>query len=169
MKPLALLLSLASLALAQEFRIGGGLVTEQVLQRDSTNKATAKVIGTAFGLDGTSVEARITAGRRVVRNWSAVGKVENGAWAVDLTAIPMGGPYRIELRAGPTQVAAVDDILVGDLWVLAGQSNMEGVGDLTDVQPSDPKVHSFDLTDNWLIAKEPLHTLVSATDRVHWP
>jgi sialate O-acetylesterase len=58
---------------------------------------------------------------------------------------------------------------VGDLWVLAGQSNMEGVGDLVDLQPPDPKVHSFDLTDNWLIAREPLHTLVNAVDRVHWP
>jgi len=110
------------------YRPGYELVAEQVLQRDSTNKANAKVIGTAFGLDGTSVEARITSGRRVVRNWNSVGKVENGAWAVEMTAIPMGGPYKIELRAGPTHVAAVDDVLVGDLWVLAGQSNMAGSG-----------------------------------------
>jgi sialate O-acetylesterase len=29
-------------------------------------------------------------------------------------------------------------------------------------------VHTFDLTDRWGVAEEPLHTLVSAVDRVHW-
>ena len=29
----------------------------------------------------------------------------------------------------------VGPVFVGDLWVLAGQSNMEGVGDLVDVTP----------------------------------
>jgi sialate O-acetylesterase len=168
MRPLVFFLTLSSLSFAQEFRIAGGLAAEQVLQRDSTNKAAAKPVGTAAGFDGTSVEARITAGRRIVRNWSPVGKVEHGAWTAEVPGIPMGGPYKIELRPSTGPVAAVDDVLVGDLWVLAGQSNMEGVGDLVDVQSPDPKVHSFDLADSWLIAREPLHTLVSAVDRVHW-
>src|SRR4051794_5597875 len=98
MKPLALFLTLCSLSFAQEFRIAGGLVSEQVLQRDTTNKAATKVVGTATGFDGKPVEARITAGRRVVRNWSPVGKVENGAWSAEVPGIPMGGPYKIELR-----------------------------------------------------------------------
>jgi sialate O-acetylesterase len=29
-------------------------------------------------------------------------------------------------------------------------------------------VHSFDMADHWEVAQEPLHTLVGATDRVHW-
>ena len=169
MKPLILFLSLCALAPAQEFRVAGGLASEQVLQRDSTNKATAKLVGSASGLDGKPIEARVTSGRRLIRNWSPAGTVQNGAWTAEIAAIPMGGPYKIELRSGPAPVTAFDNILVGDLWVLAGQSNMEGVGDLVDVQPSDPKIHSFDLADTWLIAKEPLHTLVSAVDRVHWP
>ena len=91
-------------------------------------------------------------------------------WTADLGGIPAGGPYRIELRIqGTNAVAQVDNILVGDLWVLAGQSNMEGMGELVDVQQPDPLVHSFDLADNWVVAEEPLHTLVSAADRVHWP
>src|SRR5438309_5010668 len=80
----------------------------------------------------------------------------------------MGGPYQIEFRAAGAKSVTIGNVLVGDLWVLAGQSNMEGVGDLVDVQKPDPKVHSFDLTDTWLSATEPLHTLVSAVDRVHW-
>jgi len=169
MKPLVLFLFLYALASAQELRVAGGLTSEQVLQRDSTNKATAKLVGSANGVDGKPVEVRITAGRRVVRAWSSIGTVQGGAWAADVAGIPMGGPYKVEVRAGSAPIATFDNILVGDLWVLAGQSNMEGVGDLVDVQPVDLKIHSFDLTDTWLVAKEPLHTLVSAVDRVHWP
>jgi sialate O-acetylesterase len=45
---------------------------------------------------------------------------------------------------------------------------MEGVGDLADVIQPQPLVHSFDMSDHWGIASEPLHTLPGATDRVHW-
>jgi len=152
MKPLVLFLFLYALASAQELRVAGGLTSEQVLQRDSTNKATAKLVGSANRVDGKPVEVRITAGRRVVRAWSSIGTVQGGAWAADVAGIPMGGPYKVEVRAGSAPIATFDNILVGDLWVLAGQSNMEGVGDLVDVQPVDLKIHSFDLTDTWLRA-----------------
>ena len=169
MKTFVLFLSLCALASAQELRVAGGLASEQVLQRDSTNKANAKLVGSASGLDGKPIQARVTSGRRVIRDWSQAGTVQSGAWTAEIAGIPMGGPYKIEVRSGSAPVTVFDDILVGDLWVLAGQSNMEGVGDLVDVQPSDPKIHTFDLTDTWLVAKEPLHTLVSSVDRVHWP
>ena len=73
----------------------------------------------------------------------------------------------MEVRAGGS-TTVVGDVLVGDLWVLAGQSNMEGVGDLVDVQKPDPLVHSFDQLDAWGVAREPLHNLPGAVDRVHW-
>ena len=69
---------------------------------------------------------------------------------------------------GTPSISTIDNILVGDLWMLAGQSNMEGLGDLVDVEQPDPLVHSFDMADQWEVAQEPLHTLVGATDRVHW-
>src|SRR6202023_1015966 len=34
----------------------------------------------------------------------------------------------------------VENVFVGDLWVLAGQSNMEGVANLVDVTPPHPRV-----------------------------
>ncbi|MEJ2384292.1 MAG: sialate O-acetylesterase [Xanthomonadales bacterium] len=50
---------------------------------------------------------------------------ENGAWSVILPALPAGGPHRLEL-SGPGGVArTVDDILVGEVWLCSGQSNME--------------------------------------------
>jgi sialate O-acetylesterase len=43
------------------------------------------------------------------------------------------------------------------------------LGDLVDVRRPSPLVHSFNLADRWILAEEPLHTLVNATDAVHWP
>jgi hypothetical protein len=64
--------------------------------------------------------------------------------------LPMGGPYTVE---------GAQNVYVGDLWVLAGQSNMEGVGDLTDVETPSPFVHSYQSREEWAIAEEPLHWL----------
>src|SRR5205807_2550047 len=77
-------------------------------------------------------------------------------------------PYRIELRigeSGPT--ALVREVLVGALWVLAGQSNMERCGDLVDLEQPSPLVHSFDMADRWDQAEEPLHWLCDSPDPVH--
>jgi len=68
---------------------------------------------------------------------------------------------------GPYQVGSATDILVGDLWVLAGQSNMEGCGDLVDLETPDPLVHSFQSREEWAIAKEPLHWLGGSPRVVH--
>ncbi|MGI8741370.1 MAG: sialate O-acetylesterase [Bryobacteraceae bacterium] len=158
---------------AQDVRITGGVTDEQVLQRNSRQAADLNLTGTVTGKknNGKVIEARITASSNVLPNfeWVPVGKVQKQNFAANLIGIPTGGPYRIELRMqGGASVAAVYNILVGDLWILAGQSNMEGVGDLIDVQQPDLMVHSFDLADHWGVAEEPLHTLVSAVDRVHW-
>jgi hypothetical protein len=71
---------------------------------------------------------------------------------------PAGGPYEIE---------GAKDILVGDLWVLAGQSNMEGVGDLVDVEMPTPYVRSFQSREEWGTAEEPLHWLGESPHVVH--
>ena len=62
--------------------------------------------------------------------------------------LPIGGPYTI---------GDAHDVLVGDLWVLAGQSNMEGVGDLVDIEKPSPFVHSLQSREEWAVAEEPLH------------
>jgi sialate O-acetylesterase len=68
---------------------------------------------------------------------------------------------------GPYQVGSATDVLVGDLWVLAGQSNMEGCGDLVDLESPDPLVHSFQSMETWAIAEEPLHWLGCSPRVVH--
>ena len=89
-----------------------------------------------------------------------MGQIQKQAWTAQIKGIPTGGPYRMEVRVeGTTAIRSIDNILVGDLWILAGQSNMEGLGELVDVQQPDPLVHSFDMADQWEVAQEPLHTL----------
>lgn len=48
----------------------------------------------------------------------------HGRWNARLPAIPAGGPFELKAIAGSrTQTAA--DVLVGDVWLCSGQSNME--------------------------------------------
>jgi len=48
----------------------------------------------------------------------------DGAWRVALPALPAGGPHRMEVKDGTTTLA-FDDVLVGDVWICSGQSNMQ--------------------------------------------
>ena len=143
-------------AQAQTLRVTGGAADEQVFQRDAAGVANIPLSGTAQGVDGKAVEAQVSRKHVLLRDWAPVGKIAGGKWTVEVNALPAGGPYRIDLRVvGGPAVAAVDNILVGDLWMLAGQSNMEGVGDLVNVEMPHELVHSFDMSDQWIVAEEP--------------
>ncbi len=50
---------------------------------------------------------------------------ETGDWQLNFEPAPAGGPYQLKVTAGNQQSVVLDDILVGELWVCAGQSNME--------------------------------------------
>ena len=47
-----------------------------------------------------------------------------GAWAVTLPALRAGGPHEITVQSSATRLQ-VRDVLVGDVWIASGQSNME--------------------------------------------
>src|SRR5579863_10087378 len=60
-----------------------------------------------------------------------------------LVGVPTGGPYEISVTLeaeGNALVVEVAPVFVGDLWLLAGQSNMQGVGKLIDVTPPHNRV-----------------------------
>lgn len=156
---------------APALKVERGLVAFQVLQRDDQGKASAALDGTA-SIDGV-VEARVLADSKPVLDWRKLAGVASGRWVGRIEGIPTGGPYNIEIRlrgSGGNDLAAltIDHVLVGDLWVLAGQSNMQGVGLLKNVEPPSALVHSFDLADRWQVAEEPLHWLLESVDAVHW-
>lgn len=165
---LPLFLLAAALASAQNVRVTQGAAPFQVFQRDQANHAIIHLEGSS---DGKAVEARLIAAGRTVGgfDWKRLASVSQKTWSGDLAAVPTGGPYRIELRAqGGATTASVDDLLVGDLWVLAGQSNMEGVGNLVNTPLPSALVNSFDQTDVWVAAADPLHRMPDANDSVHW-
>lgn len=94
-----------------------------------------------------------------------------GSWVARLPAMPAGGPYRLE-ASGKDGVAAADDVMVGDVWLCSGQSNMEytmrrtlnGEGELQAVD--DPRIRlmkvaqqtsvdlrgSFERAPAWMVA-----------------
>lgn len=82
-----------------------------------------------------------------------------------LTGIPVGGPYRVRIND-----EVFNNIYVGDLWILAGQSNMEGNGILTDRDynyKDDSQIRAFYMNDQWKEARNPLHHTGRAKDLVH--
>ena len=84
-----------------------------------------------------------------------------------LKGVPVGGPYTIELKAGG-EALVIKDVLVGDIWLLGGQSNMQGYG-LFPKTPlaANPLVRAFYMDDRWATAKDPLHNLWDCVDPVH--
>ncbi|GAA4051805.1 sialate O-acetylesterase [Hymenobacter glaciei] len=74
----------------------------------------------------------------------------DGQWRVTLPAQPAGGPYTLDISA--SNQIALKDILVGDVWFCAGQSNMElpmrRVRDKypTEIaQAANPRIRQFDV------------------------
>ena len=52
----------------------------------------------------------------------------DGKWQARIQPPPAGGPYTIEI-AGRQQTVELHEVLVGDVWICAGQSNMQfGLG-----------------------------------------
>jgi sialate O-acetylesterase len=49
---------------------------------------------------------------------------DGGQWRVELEALPSGGPHTL-LVQGTTGSVSLKDILIGEVWICSGQSNME--------------------------------------------
>jgi sialate O-acetylesterase len=50
---------------------------------------------------------------------------ENGAWRAELPAMPAGGPHELSVRSASGEAQTLKDVLIGDVWICSGQSNME--------------------------------------------
>lgn len=149
-----------------------GLEPYAVYQRDADGVADIRFSGVSR--DPGAIEARLRKGRRTVPgyDWREVGRAEGGAFQAVFEDIPTGGEYTVEVRrrdalgnvGDHTEVA---NVLVGDIWILAGQSNMEGVGVLENVEEPSPSVHCYTMAHRWELAEEPLHWLIDSPDPVH--
>ena len=67
--------------------------------------------------DGGQISVKMNGGV-----WS--GMVVNGRFALQLPAMEPGGPYQMEI-SDPEQTVLLEDILIGEVWLAGGQSNME--------------------------------------------
>ena len=90
-----------------------------------------------------------------------IAKHDKGHWQASFSA-PVGGPYtlRTALRYGERDCLngdMVSHIGVGDLYLIAGQSNAEGNGKNSVYDPISDNVHMFKLSGKWDIATHPLN------------
>lgn len=66
------------------------------------------------------------------------------------------------------KIAKMPDPKKLELWILAGQSNMEGCGALAESLAPDPRVFCFTSHWKWENARDPLHDLLHSTESVDW-
>lgn len=124
-----------------------------VMQRDKGN--------TLWGWTAAGEKVTVTVeGRKTSTKAGADGK-----WMVKVGPPPVGGPYTINIDS-PTQHAALEDVLVGDVWICSGQSNMEmGIGGVfnaeREIADADrPKIRLFTVARN--IPTSPAQTLAGS-------
>ncbi|MBV6646015.1 MAG: beta galactosidase jelly roll domain-containing protein [Cyclobacteriaceae bacterium] len=81
-------------------------------------------------------------------------KVRSGVWTIDLPAMQVGGPYNMTIE-GASEEIVLSNILVGDIWVCSGQSNMAwtikqlGESAIPNPQESDDHIRHFKVSLSW--------------------
>jgi hypothetical protein len=147
-------------------KIVSGLFNGQVLQRIDGSGASARLRGVCR-MDGP-VFVTIVSGTRALKGWSRrlVGQASRGKFDTKLIGIPAGGPYALTLKCG-NETAHVASFFVGDVWILAGQSNMEGVGEMSGKATPHPLVRALSMRRAWRLATDPLHVVKESPDWCH--
>lgn len=151
-----------------------GLLDHMVLQRNGRGVCDVVVRGTC-SIAARRIVVRVCNGTgRVVRGFAKLdcGAARRGRFTAHLRGLPAGGPYDIELQAHdahdrPCDRAGARDVQVGDVWILGGQSNMQGCGRIEHRARPDPNVRAFYMDDRWRTALDPIHNLHAAVDPIH--
>jgi sialate O-acetylesterase len=152
-------------------KIEQGLFDNMVLQRVGRRGSDAVFSGVCPA-DGV-VRVTVRMGKSTVRGFSKVsaGVAAGGRMRGRIQGLPAGGPYDMTLEVvsdGRTSDSlSVRDVLVGDVWLLGGQSNMEGIGYLKHRAKPVNGVRAFYMDDRWAVAEDPIHNLDAAVDQVH--
>jgi hypothetical protein len=98
--------------------------------------------------------------------WSDAALGAGQSWQLTLRGVPSGGLYRIETRCAPpgqnptiwsTRGDMRHFLGVGDLWVIAGQSNAAGYGRGPIYDPPQLGVHVLRNSQQWTLAAHPLN------------
>ncbi|MBK7874153.1 MAG: hypothetical protein IPJ77_00090 [Planctomycetes bacterium] len=129
----------------------------QVFQRDARNGVELRVEGSC--LDGlAALHARVLRGtERVVVKELALRDQEGPRQRfTGVVRVPAGGWYALELAAGAdaASVLRVERFGVGEVFVIAGQSNSSNYGE-ERTQSEDDRVSAFDGV-SWSLARDPM-------------
>ena len=136
-------------------RILTGLLQSGVLPRNDAGVSEQSVTGTCHS-DGTVSAIVRDDGGKIILQLPDCGHASLGKFAVSLDGIPCGGPYSVELSVG-CETVTVCDVLVGEVWILAGQSNMQGSGIITGKRlNAEPSIRAYYMDDKWALAQEPI-------------
>jgi len=73
---------------------------------------------------GTPVTVKLSGTGLAVAVSASATVAADGRWLARLDPLPAGGPYVLEVTAGQRQIRS-SDVLIGDVWLCSGQSNME--------------------------------------------
>jgi sialate O-acetylesterase len=161
----------------------GAFLTEgpsdwQILQQDESGKARIELAGKwaakesmgLLGAGGGIVEIRLVreeSGAPVNPglDWRAAETGADGSWRGALEQVPAGGPYRLETRFNPKGNKLGEWSLrgdmrhflgVGDLWIIAGQSNASGYGRAAYDDAPEIGLHVQRHHGAWTLAAHPL-------------
>jgi hypothetical protein len=141
----------------------------QVLQRDAKDLAFCVATLPASTPPDTRfiVTVERDDGRMIRREESSSIHIVGSTQGVAIDSLPTGGPYTIrvapaERPAEPARQFA--HILVGDIWLLGGQSNMYGIDVVKEDLPSLPwlnmlNVRHIDRDAHWCAAVPPIHRI----------
>lgn len=152
----------------------------QILQRDAQGHGSMRLRlagDPAPHGPGAAVQARLVeeaSGAPVAAHldWQDAARDGDG-WTLRLERIPAGGLYRLETRlrrpgnAGDKRALRGDcrhHLGVGDLWLVAGQSNASGTGKGAANDPPELGLHQFTNAERWTLATHPLE---DATGSLH--
>jgi len=156
----------SSLAVGPDFVVERGLFQNMVAQRTSAKCGLIHFSGRCDGIPGGGVWGRV--GKAP---WREIGAAAKGRFSGCFEDVPVGGPYdfTLSLRRGvePQESKNISNVFVGDVWIMAGQSNMVGDGLLSEGIKADDGVMCFYMDDTWGKAEEPLHSPSIAVDIVH--
>ena len=143
-----------------------GIHHYQVFQRGAKNTADIKLHVTAT-IPGP-IHCSITSSGKTVRGFKnqKIGSARTNTTRCVIKGLPCGGPYNIEISSG-NKKRVLKHILVGDLWVMGGQSNMQGIGNMRDALKPHKMVHMFDMRDEWRQAKDPINLCPISVDKAH--
>jgi len=158
-------------------RITGGAAPFQIVQQNENGLGTVMSRGVWFHESGHgTVQLRIVreSDGNVVSdqtNWQNAVDQDDEQWSHSFDKIPAGGLYRLETRLSVEGAAPewgshgdiVHHLGVGDLWIIAGQSNAAGYGRGPVNDPPQLGVHILRNDETWDLAAHPLNDTTQST------